>query len=147
MEGSPRMVVKKPESAMPSSGGQRYHSDQVSMGKKTIRNYTPKESSNLLKELEENRRKNLDRTKPVDRMIDDFHRNLPTPPPDPRELDKSARTSVANASSAAATDQGKKSPASAGGAAKNNGTMTSQISNWSVASSSAASFDYQPGIR
>ena len=97
MEGSPRMV--KPTRQSPQRSYQPSSSDlNVSMGKKTIRNYTPKESSNMLKELEENRMRikkaatasnAVDNTsrqqKPVDRMIDDFHRNLPTPPPDPRQ--------------------------------------------------------------
>ena len=99
MEGSPRMV--KPTRQSPQRSYQPSSSDpNVSMGKKTIRNYTPKESSNMLKELEENRMRikkaatastvavdtsTSRQQKPVDRMIDDFHRNLPTPPPDPRQ--------------------------------------------------------------
>ena len=98
MEGSPRMVVKKGVGDH-SQGRTNFQTtstmdSQVSLGKKTIRNYTPKESSNMLKEMEENRRKKTtgksgpekSQKAPVDRMIDDFHRNLPTPPPDPREL-------------------------------------------------------------
>ena len=96
MEGSPRMVVKKGDHSQSRTNFQTTSTmdSQVSLGKKTIRNYTPKESSNMLKEMEENRRKKTTGKSgqekspkaPVDRMIDDFHRNLPTPPPDPREL-------------------------------------------------------------
>ena len=118
MEGSPRMKAKK--------------EPQVTMAKKTIRNYAPKESSNMLKELEANRKKKTannsngellnpdERKTSVEKMIEDFHKNLPPPKSAP-----SAATTLASKS-------------------VRNGTMNSQISNWSVASSSA-SFDYQPG--
>ncbi len=65
----------------------------VLMGKKTIRNYTPKESSNMLREFEDKRNNSVDwrgsksqqqnkqklkshveRKSSVERMIDDFHR-------------------------------------------------------------------------
>ena len=110
MEGSPRFRPDSTSirpSSMPSS-------------KKTIRNYTPKESSNMLREFEDQRKSvsSNEGKSSMDKMIDDFHRNLPTPPPDPRE-----------------------------GGTKTNGTLNSQVSNWSVVSSSAASFDYQPGAK
>ena len=97
MEGSPRMKDKK-------------EPPQVTMTKKTIRNYAPKESSNMLKELEANRKKttpNLqekksdssqqqqsgDRKSSVEKMIEDFHKNLPPPKSAP-----SAATTLASKS-------------------------------------------------
>merc|ERR1719356_1270196 len=58
-------------------------------------------------------------------------------------------TSSSSGSRGVEGNKGKKSSstsmAPAAAATAKNGTMSSQISNWSVASSSAASFDYQPG--
>ena len=140
MEGSPRMMKKDVKSQF------KPNNSSVSGSKKTIRNYTPKESSNMLRELEDRRKKSsgeikgktkntkLERKTSVERMIDDFHRNLPTPPPDPREQE-AAKNRPSN----------QPQPMSSKPHGSKHGTMSSQVSNWSVASSSAASFDYQPG--
>ena len=134
MEGSPRMLFS------PST------TSEVVMGKKTIRNYMPKESGNMLRELENQRKNRRDqeekkRTPPqakqhsgkpemktsVERMIEDFHRNLPHPAAAAKEPDgRSTATNTVN---------------SKRNGALVNGTMTSQMSNWS-AGSSVASFDY-----
>jgi hypothetical protein len=120
----------------------------------------------------------------MERMIDDFHRNLPPPPPDPRiaaiaqpSLPNSSNTSSindrtnpsstksrethevssnprgANRSNAVKPDGSSAPPnpinrhhQNVTASGNKHGTLTSQVSNWSVASSSAASFDYQPGI-
>ena len=132
MEGSPRMIATPQFQPVPSA------QPSVSLGKKTIRNYTPKESSNMLREFEDRRNNSVDwrqnpkhqksgggehkKTKPsierkssMDRLIDDFHRSLPAPP------HHESNSTIAT---------------------KRHGTMTSQISNWSAASS-AASFEFQ----
>ena len=131
MEGSPRMISTPQFQPVPSAN------PSVSLGKKTIRNYTPKESSNMLREFEDRRNNSVDwrgqnskhqksgganKTKPsierkssIDRLIDDFHRSLPAPP------HHESNSTIAT---------------------KRHGTMTSQISNWSAASS-AASFEFQ----
>ncbi len=49
MEGSPRMVSKKKDDAPAAS------TSGVSLNKKTIRNYTPKESGNMLRQIEDKR--------------------------------------------------------------------------------------------
>ena len=134
MEGSPRMqqqnVVAQFQPAPSNSS--------VLMGKKTIRNYTPKESSNMLREFEDKRNNSVDwrskhkaskrveRKSSMERMIDDFHNSLPAV--HPSSNDATMTTSATGGSKRQS----------------NNGTMNSQISNWSAASS-AASFDYQPG--
>ena len=145
MEGSPRMISKfnstKKQSSSDktkhassgarslvvlettSSEGMKHLKNPASNNKKTIRNYTPKESSNMLREFENLRNNsvdwrtkqnkkpvsnknvaktspseakiieeksrasgatNLERKSSMEKMIDDFHRNLPPPPPDPR---------------------------------------------------------------
>ena len=132
MEGSPRMLFS------PST-------TEVVMGKKTIRNYMPKESGNMLRELENQRKNRRDQEekketphlakqhsgKPekktsVERMIEDFHRNLPHPAAAKEPDGRSTATNTVN---------------SKRNGALVNGTMTSQMSNWS-AGSSVASFDY-----
>ena len=141
MEGSPRMLFS------PST-------TEVVMGKKTIRNYMPKESGNMLRELENQRKNRRDQEekketpplakqhsgKPekktsVERMIEDFHRNLPHPAAAKEPDGRSTATNTVN---------------SKRNGALVNGTMTSQMSNWS-AGSSVASFDYhqvrKSGIR
>ena len=142
MEGSPRMLQS-------TSQFQPQHSSSnpgVNLGKKTIRNYTPKESSNMLREFEDRRNNSVDyraknnsRSKPrlerkssVERMIDDFHRSLPPPGVENRQQETNNKDSTIN------TDNASKK-------ASKHGTMNSQISNWSAASS-AASFDYQPAL-
>ena len=187
----------------------------ASNNKKTIRNYTPKESSNMLREFENLRNNsvdwrtkqnkkpvsnknvaksspseakiieeksrasgatNLERKSSMEKMIDDFHRNLPPPPPDPR-LAALAQSILPNSPNNSINNEKTNSPSTKHTTNKmskaeismksdnssaapplinrhhqhltsnNNkhGTLTSQVSNWSVASSSAASFDYQPG--
>ena len=138
MEGSPRMVSSSASNTGTGSHFQppNHNSSGISLGKKTIRNYTPNESSNMLREFEDRRNNSVDwrhhrkhskptleRKSSMERMIDDFHKSLPPP-------DSTLNTTTANSS---------KRPSK-------NGTMTSQVSNWSAASS-AASFDYQPGQR
>ena len=171
MEGSPRMIPKSHSSKKPSSSpnksiassnytssgarslvavettsseGKRLKSNPTS-DKKTIRNYTPKESSNMLKELENLRNNsvdwrtkqnkksvankqvaksspseakimeeksrsngstNLERKSSMDRMIEDFHRNLPPPPPDPR-LASVAQSSLPNSSTNSSSNNGR----------------------------------------
>merc|ERR1719491_1529870 len=140
------------------------------MGKKTIRNYTPKESTALLREFEDRRNNSVDwrgqpkphknsrsqqqgherssskpgkptleRKSSMERMIDDFHKSLPPPPSNSAAAAAAAATSTKDStmiSTSATANSSKKH--------SKNGTMNSQISNWSAASS-AASFDYQPG--
>ena len=132
MEGSPRMLFSPPTT-------------EVVMGKKTIRNYMPKESGNMLRELENQRKNRRDQEekketpplakqhsgKPekktsVERMIEDFHRSLPHPAAAKEPDGRSTATNTVN---------------SKRNGALVNGTMTSQMSNWS-AGSSVASFDY-----
>ena len=140
MEGSPRMLFSPSNTASAS---------EVVMGKKTIRNYMPKESGNMLRELENQRKNRRDqeekkKTPPppkqhsgkpekktsVERMIEDFHRSLPGASPDGRSTATSTVVSKRNGPLVAAA-----------AGPNNNGTMTSQMSNWS-AGSSVASFDY-----
>ena len=143
MEGSPRLLFSPPSTSSTAT--------EVVMGKKTIRNYMPKESGNMLRELE-NQRKNrrdlkeetekMTSGKPenktsVERMIEDFHRSLPHPgagkEPDGRSTATSTVVSKRNGVLLAAV--------AAAPGPNNNGTITSQMSNWS-AGSSVASFDY-----
>ena len=207
-----------------SEGRSTKNSSHTSSDKKTIRNYTPKESSNMLKEFENLRNNSVDwRTKQnkksianknvtksspseakiieekikstnsstklerktsMERMIDDFHRNLPPPPPDPRHA-VIAQPGLPNSSNASSSNDRTNTPSTKdkkirevvsknrvvgddtpiktdssstgphpvnrhhqhlANNANKHGTLTSQVSNWSVASSSAASFDYQPGL-
>ena len=123
MEGSPKMKMTT------NDNGAAKGKAKPAAVKKTIRNYTPKESGNMLKkELEANRKKasssssssKVEDKTSVEKMIEDFHKNLPPP------------------SNAATLRQNNVN----GG----NGTMNSQVSNWSVASSSA-SFDYRPASK
>ena len=144
MEGSPRMISTPQFQPVTTPS----NNPTVSLGKKTIRNYTPKESSNMLREFEDRRNNSVDwrgnkhsknpksskpsieRKSSMDRLIDDFHRSLPAP------LDSNSNASTNKRSSG-------QHPPVVSGAGHVHGTMTSQISNWSAASS-AASFDYQP---
>ena len=142
MEGSPRLLFSPPSTSS--------NATEVVMGKKTIRNYMPKESGNMLRELENQRKNRRDLIeenggkttsgKPenktsVERMIEDFHRSLPHPgaakEPDGRSTATSTVVSKRNGVLMAAAAPGP----------NNNGTITSQMSNWS-AGSSVASFDY-----
>ena len=143
MEGSPRMLFSPSTTAAAS---------EVVMGKKTIRNYMPKESGNMLRELENQRKNRRDQEEKkkkspppkqhsgrpekktsVERMIEDFHRSLPHP---------GAAKEPDGRSTATSTVVSKRNGPSVGAAGpNNNGTITSQMSNWS-AGSSVASFDY-----
>ena len=176
MEGSPRMLGSTQSSSLGTHTGSQFpvqsaNSPSVSlMGKKTIRNYTPKESTALLREFEDRRNNSVDwrgqpkphknsrsqqqgherssskpgkptleRKSSMERMIDDFHKSLPPPPSNGVAAAAVAATSTKDStmiSTSATANSSKKH--------SKNGTMNSQISNWSAASS-AASFDYQPG--
>ena len=88
MEGSPRMISTPQFQPVTTPS----NNPSVSLGKKTIRNYTPKESSNMLREFEDRRNNSVDyrsqskhnqkkpskpsieRKSSMDRLIDDFHR-------------------------------------------------------------------------
>ena len=170
MEGSPRMVNTTLSSTVGGTASQfpvqSSSSPGISlMGKKTIRNYTPKESSALLREFEDRRNNSVDwqakmqrnsmqessesktneqsleRKSSMEKMIDDFHKSLPPPPA------TSNRAGIAVATAKSKKDSTMTSTSAMTCSSKRqskNGTMNSQISNWSAASS-AASFDYQPG--
>ena len=157
MEGSPRMQQSQSMQFQPQI--QHSSTPGVNLGKKTIRNYTPKESSNMLREFEDRRNNSVDyrdnkrvaknhsRSKPrlerkssVERMIDDFHRNLPPPGVENRQQETSG-----NQNGHQPNDSTINTSENASKKASKNGTMNSQISNWSAASS-AASFDYQPAF-
>ena len=187
MEGSPRM--NPAHAIIPSISN-----PGVSLGKKTIRNYTPKESSNMLKELEKQRNNakaqaaaaaevrkqqllaQQQKKTSVERMIDDFHRNLPPPSingaqstveslqqapiplpalanqglEDEEEEDEVVPHHISTDRyedrsinvRAPSTIMTSSSATKRAGSSKH-GTMSSQVSNWSAASS-VASFDYQP---
>ncbi len=161
MEGSPRMMFHG--GSEPATN----NASEVSMGKKTIRNYMPKESGNMLRELENQRRnrrmkeeednlrgkvgkaKSQLRSKEparsgktsVERMIEDFHKNLP----ESKEEDEMTELTVGGRSSTVPSTTHSKRKEQVGGSTAN-GTMTSQISSWSTADgSSVASFDYLQG--
>jgi hypothetical protein len=125
MDGTPKMIRRRqPESITtpkaPSTTAVHLASNpSVILNKKTIRNYTPMESSALLRQFEETRHTTLERRgrrsktnlepssaeppeegeeelespiqrkSSVDRLIEDFHRSLP-PPPTAREEDEEA---------------------------------------------------------
>ncbi len=116
MEGSPRMVAK-------AAAG------PVSMSKKTIRNYTPKDGgNNMLRVIEDNRRRREEeemeeagRKTSVEKMIDDFHKNLPPPSTAANTAKNTARKGHHHGN-----DNGVD-------------TLSSRVSAWSE-----ASFDYQP---
>ena len=150
---------------------------------KTVTKPSPSESK-IKEEKSKTNGTKLERKSSMERMIDDFHRNLPPPPPDPRiaaiaqpSLPNSSNTSSindrtnpsstksrethevssnprgANRSNAVKPDGSSAPPnpinrhhQNVTASGNKHGTLTSQVSNWSVASSSAASFDYQPGI-
>jgi len=135
----------------------------VILNKKTIRNYTPKESSNMLRQFEEGRHNSLDkrssrhktnspdsrqssttpdtdnhRKSSMDKLIDDFHRNLP--PPSKAES-VSPFSDVDSMFSGSALESNLPSLPLQPTHKSKMGTVTSQTSHWSVASS-VASFDY-----
>ncbi len=210
MEGSPRMVPASPLAATAADRKSKTPAplnSGVSLNKKTIRNYTPRESGDLLRrQLEDNRRKQVKKIKhdktcdllfqpiilnlqvarrassgnsrlsrqeeveedeeeedeeedasdasgrktSVERMIEDFHRNLPPPSAASTVAAKRNAAARAGASSGANTaattassksrGNGRRAAGGGGGraAAADLGTMSSRVSNWSE-----ASFDYQ----
>ena len=161
MDGTPRMIrrsesittTKQPVKTsfiIPSN-------PSVILNKKTIRNYVPSESNNMLRNLEDNRKtskphhqkaapsskeklKNKEnkseRKSSVEKLIDDFHRNLPSPPPS-KSADLSLPFSDGDSLFSGLTMESPVKEKSS----QRVGTVTSQTSHWSVASS-AASFDY-----
>lgn len=65
MEGSPRMIPRQAAKFQPSPsvtplGTKSATSSGVSFNKKTIRNYTPQASSNMLREFEDRRNNSMD---------------------------------------------------------------------------------------
>jgi hypothetical protein len=141
----------------------------VILNKKTIRNYVPPESTNMLRNFEGNRQgstpskghskhpepeqgrerktnqknteTNLERKSSMEKLIDDFHRNLPPPAKNNESSipfsdgDSMFSGSHLDHSLNSLTDKNSKEKAF------KIGTVTSQTSHWSVASS-VASFDY-----
>ena len=117
----------------------------IILNKKTIRNYTPQESSNLLRQFEEDRHTSKDKRKAenvdkerrssMDKLIDDFHRNLPP------VKDTESTSPFSDVDSMFSGPPMDPSTIPSISATPMHGTVTSQTSNWSVASS-AASFDY-----
>ena len=148
----------------------------VILNKKTIRNYTPKESSNMLRQFEEGRHGSLDkkssrksarspaqkrsasatsaatdtgktnnnppRQSSMDKLIDDFHRNLPPPPTKDDSVSPFSDVDSIFSGSAALDTSVKRVDLTGNNRVSKIGTVTSQTSHWSVASS-VASFDYQ----
>jgi hypothetical protein len=66
MEGSPRMIPRQngakfhPSPSVTPLGTKSTTSSSVSFNKKTIRNYTPQASSNMLREFEDRRNNSID---------------------------------------------------------------------------------------
>lgn len=159
MEGSPRMFSKEPlfQAKVPSS------QPNVTMGKKTIRNYTPQASTTMLRELENRRHKanqkpvrsvpqnEMENKSSVDQMIEDFHRNLPPPSihggassiSPPVQQSHEDFDDFGEVPRLAEVRPEIPTPDTFSKRTSKHGTLNSQISNWSVASSTA-SFDYQP---
>ena len=161
LHGTPRMKRKEESIAkpnrppvaallLPSSPG-------VILNKKTIRNYAPPQSTNMLKQfegfrqhsLERNSREvksqqeketNIARKSSMDQLIEDFHANLPPPTPVTRNMESSLPFSDGDSIFSGSQPQHSLQPGVTG-ARPGTGTVTSQTSNWSVVSS-AASFDY-----
>ena len=170
MDGTPRMIRRSGSSIttpkppvntaliLPTN-------PSVILNKKTIRNYVPTESNNMLRSFEDNRKSNQqqlvndsrgktkatnnkeqksERKSSVEKLIDDFHRNLPSPPPSKVTDNHSLPFSDGDSLFSGLTlDEARVKARHTPGdrAAGRTGTVTSQASNWSVASS-AASFDY-----
>ena len=160
INGTPRMIRRSESITTPKQPVNTSFviptNPSVILNKKTIRNYVPSESNNMLRNFEDNRkntnnsqhqqqqskekmknRENKSEKKSsVDKLIDDFHRNLPSPPPT-KPADLSIPFSDGDSLFSGLTmDSPRKEKSS-----HKVGTVTSQTSHWSVASS-AASFDY-----
>merc|ERR1719420_330368 len=100
MDGTPRMIRRSDSITTPKAPINTSFiiptNPSVILNKKTIRNYVPTESNNMLRSFEDNRKSNQipeskEKTRPekkssVDKLIDDFHRNLPSPPPSTAKL-------------------------------------------------------------
>merc|ERR1719394_109432 len=166
MDGTPRMIRRSDSITTPKAPINTSFiiptNPSVILNKKTIRNYVPTESNNMLRSFEDNRKSNQhlidskekirvvhsneekpERKSSVEKLIDDFHRNLPSPPPSKITDNHSLPFSDGDSMFSGLTlDETRVKN-------KNNlnernlkvGTVTSQTSHWSVASS-AASFDY-----
>ena len=157
INGTPRMIRRSESITTPKQPVNTSFviptNPSVILNKKTIRNYVPSESNNMLRNFEDNRKntnnsqhqqqakekmKNREnkseRKSSVEKLIDDFHRNLPSPPPT-KPADLSIPFSDGDSLFSGLTmDSPRKEKSKVG-------TVTSQTSHWSVASS-AASFDY-----
>ena len=159
LHGTPRMVRRSESITTPSQPSPTSlllpTNPSVILNKKTIRNYAPPESTNMLRHLEGTRkgkeeaarrqetgttaRETPERKSSMDELIDDFHRNLP-PPARPTESSlpfsdgDSLFSSHAEHSLTLTSEQKGRSA----GGPRRGGTVTSQTS----LASSAASFDY-----
>ena len=164
MNGTPRMRRKAESITTPTDPAPTAlllpSNPSVILNKKTIRNYTPTESTNMLRQFEGGYRQhslernakvgktapvasdsNLGRKSSMEQLIEDFHKNLPPPPPVTRNTETSLPFSDGDSMfSGGAPDTSLTDPR-AHQVAAGGGTVTSQTSNWSVASS-VASFDY-----
>ena len=163
MNGTPRMRRKAESITTPTDPAPTAlllpSNPSVILNKKTIRNYTPTESTNMLRQFEGGYRQhslernakagktqiaavdsNLGRKSSMEQLIEDFHKNLPPPPPVTRNTETSLPFSDGDSMFSGPPESSLNDPrthqVAAGG-----GTVTSQTSNWSVASS-VASFDY-----
>ena len=159
INGTPRMIRRSESITTPKQPVNTSFmiptNPSVILNKKTIRNYVPSESNNMLRTFEDNRKntnnsqqqqqskekmKNREnkseRKSSVEKLIDDFHRNLPSPPPS-KPADLSIPFSDGDSLFSGLTMDSPRKEASS----HKVGTVTSQTSHWSVASS-AASFDY-----
>lgn len=160
MNGTPQMKRKTDSITTPKTPKNtsvRSSNPSVMLNKKTIRNYTPESSSNMLKQFEDKQRKSSEtknkkeknkkrseqqeiqpeNQSSVEKMIEDFHRNLPPPAKEGETSipfsDRDSMISGSHLEHPLNTLQGRQ--------AAQTDTVSSQVSHWSVASS-AASFDY-----
>jgi len=168
MDGTPRMIRRSESITTPKNPVNTSFiiptNPSVILNKKTIRNYVPPESNNMLRNLEDNRKSNQqqlvsdsrektkashkkeqksERKSSVEKLIDDFHRNLPSPPPS-KATDNHSSLPFSDGDSlfsGLTLEDEAKVKANNERNLPGMGTVTSQTSHWSVASS-AASFDY-----
>ena len=169
MDGTPRMIRRSESITTPKNPVNTSFiiptNPSVILNKKTIRNYVPTESNNMLRNLEDNRKSNQqqlvsdsrektkashnkeqksERKSSVEKLIDDFHRNLPSPPPS-KITDNHSSLPFSDGDSLFSgltiEDEAVKVKNINEKNLPGMGTVTSQTSHWSVASS-AASFDY-----
>jgi len=173
MNGTPRMIRRTDSITTPkepiNTSFLMPTNPSVILNKKTIRNYVPPESTNMLRNFEGNRQgsspartypkqqepergrerkinekkteSNLERKSSMEKLIDDFHRNLPPPAKNNESSipfsdgDSMFSGSHLEHSLNSLNDKNSREKAF------KIGTVTSQTSHWSVASS-VASFDY-----